>query len=540
MAGDVAVSIVFVESSGGAGACSPADPQTETWTQPRRDQVVAEVQEATQFWATRTGRPRLNFIIDDRGLQPTSCEPINRTARGGSTGEALWVADTLSAMGFPATPSNYGTVARSFAHSRRVALDADWAFTIFVVDSLNDANGTFADGSFAYAYMNGPLMVTTYDNATWGISRMSIVIAHETGHIFGALDEYASSGCSTGDRWGYLAAANTSCNGGGNTQDLSIMGESHEQIHTQVDVSASARAAVGWRNPATGLGATVVDVVRTSNVSLPAFVPDPTSSTRPLYQATGGNAAFPPEGPRRLGGYSYGYATPISVSEFAGALWRVDGGQYTYQGVSLVGPTGGPSQAYTFQPLNALSSGVHTFQTQSVNDFGHASNAASDTLSISPGVPPATPTSTPTPGPTATRTPTRTATPLPSSTATRTSTPVPLPGDTDGDGCSDARELGSSEHLGGRRDPRNPWDFYDLNGDRQISLVGDILPLARAMGAAGEPGYNQEFDRSTAPTPAEEPDPALREPWDLGPPDGHISLSSDIMAILRQYGHSCL
>ena len=61
----------------------------------------------------------------------------------------------------------------------------DWAFTIFVVDSLNDLDGKFSDNVwFAYSYLGGPFLVMTYDNNGYGISDMDYACAHETGHIF--------------------------------------------------------------------------------------------------------------------------------------------------------------------------------------------------------------------------------------------------------------------------------------------------------------------------------------------------------------------
>ena len=41
-------------------------------------------------------------------------------------------------------------------------------------------------------------------------------------------------------------------------------------------------------------------------------------------------------------------------------------------------------------------------------------------------------------------------------------TPTPSLVDSDGDGCSDAQELGSDWKLGGQRDPNNKWDFWDV------------------------------------------------------------------------------
>jgi hypothetical protein len=113
---------------------------------------------------------------------------------------------------------------------------------------------------------------------------------------------------------------------------------------------------------------------------------------------------------------------------------------------------------------------------------------------------------------------------------------ISLQGDTDGDGCSDAQEAGSSEAFGGRRNKDNPWDFYDVDGDYAVSLPNDILPVAMQFGTPDDPIY----DRSRPPTPQEEPDPTLREPWDMGPPDGYVNIPTDILGAAFQFGHSCI
>ncbi|MCI0850317.1 MAG: PQQ-dependent sugar dehydrogenase, partial [Chloroflexi bacterium] len=70
--------------------------------------------------------------------------------------------------------------------------------------------------------------------------------------------------------------------------------------------------------------------------------------------------------------------------------------------------------------------------------------------------------------------------------------------DSDGDGCADGRELGPNEVLGGQRDPANPWDFYDVNGDRIVNIVDDVLAVAAAFGPETAPNYNEALDRSPA------------------------------------------
>jgi subtilisin family serine protease len=103
--------------------------------------------------------------------------------------------------------------------------------------------------------------------------------------------------------------------------------------------------------------------------------------------------------------------------------------------------------------------------------------------------------------------------------------------DTDGDGCTDAEELGSDASLGGRRDPLNPWDFYDANGDGIVNVFDDILAVVGAFGPSTGANYDPLLDRS--------PPPPGAEPWDLGPPDGTINLSGDILGVASQFGHTC-
>lgn len=111
--------------------------------------------------------------------------------------------------------------------------------------------------------------------------------------------------------------------------------------------------------------------------------------------------------------------------------------------------------------------------------------------------------------------------------------------DTDGDGCLDAVEAGPDPRLGGRRSATNPWDFYDTNHDGMVTIQDDMISVIRAYGGRTNRLYSTSLDRSPPPRPAVEPDPSKREPWDLGPPDGAITVAADIFAIARQYGHSC-
>ena len=165
-----------------------------------------------------------------------------------------------------------------------------------------------------------------------------------------------------------------------------------------------------------------------------------------------------------------------------------------------------------------------------------------ETLTINCDGPTATPTPTgsPTNTPTSTNTPTPTETGTPTDTPTPTNTPTPGP-DADGDGCSDLRESGSDETLGGLRDWQNPWDFYDVVGggggppDRIIDLPNDILGVILHFSPQGQPPYDVQFDRGPA-TAAAGGGP---NPWNMTAPDGVIDLPNDILGVIQQYNHDC-
>jgi hypothetical protein len=388
MAGKIVYGVVFVESSGATGNCSPADTDLESWDRGRMDLVLAEIDEGIQFWLDRSGRPsELSFVREDWGARTTSCEPITRNVTGPGSEEGKWVADVLNALDVTATPVDYVGAASAFAQSRRAALDADWAFTVFVVDSLNDPDGCFAEADCsggcarlhrclsAYAHLNGPYMVMTWDNGDWGIENMDGVMAHETGHVFGAGDEYATEpgepGCSTADTYGYLNVPNTSCNNGphGNTEDISIMADFNEVSDPRVDVSESARGAIGWRNPQlTESGKVVVDVIKHAAARFTGVPSSSAPSTPCLFAAASATAT--PVGGKNTSGYLH---SPSNAALIAHVEWNVDDGPYA-PAIPYDGVLDEANEDYYFAPARALSMGKHTFSTRAVTDFGAVSS----------------------------------------------------------------------------------------------------------------------------------------------------------------------
>jgi len=132
----------------------------------------------------------ISFVYDIHYRVPTSYEPINRP----HTDDDLWMREAMTSLGYSGTSAL--AQIRGYVNELRQALETNWAFTIFVVDSLNDLDGCFTDNIdstrkwAAYATHGGPYLVMTYDIGNNGIGNMDYATAHETCHLFYATDEY--------------------------------------------------------------------------------------------------------------------------------------------------------------------------------------------------------------------------------------------------------------------------------------------------------------------------------------------------------------
>jgi hypothetical protein len=103
---------------------------------------------------------------------------------------------------------------------------------------------------------------------------------------------------------------------------------------------------------------------------------------------------------------------------------------------------------------------------------------------------------------------------------------LPCMTDTDGDSCLDGAELGPEPTHGGGRDPLDPWDFFDVTGDRGIDLA-DVMSLLERFGAG--PGEAERYDRYA-------PDSA--RPWLTAPRHDGVDLH-DALTLLASYGQAC-
>ena len=310
MIGKVAIGVVLPESNGSGENWSNFDPLYPG--QNRRQLVYNKIVAGANWWATQApASASLTFFYDQRLGIATIYEPI--TISSANNGETQWVADTLASMGY--STGDAFNRARAYDNAMRIGYGTDWAFSVFVADSLKDADDMFPNFTSAFAYLYGPYMVMTYDNGTaagpWRLLRMNQVFAHETGHIFGAPDEYQAPTC-TCSNYGYLGVTNGNCVYCTGSQATCVM------VSNALALCTFTPGHVGWRDSD---GDTILDPVD-GGLALAAYLDygaTPPFSSNSQITGHGTAQASPWPSPTR---------TPVSINKVQ-VRYNVDAGPFT-------------------------------------------------------------------------------------------------------------------------------------------------------------------------------------------------------------------
>lgn len=201
MVGTVAVAIFYVESNG------TVDPDLYTWSSADEDVMYKNTMEGLNWWsnmATKYGKNvTFNLIphYHTENVCQQSYEPILHSSSDGE----LWRGEIISNLGFQTGNSNsrinaYNTWLRS-------SFKTDWAYSIFFTYNPAPAPGSYKNG---YGAFGGSAWIESL--FTWNGDYR--IIAHETGHVFGAVDEYSIpgyGGCYMGDENSKSGFPNGNC-----------------------------------------------------------------------------------------------------------------------------------------------------------------------------------------------------------------------------------------------------------------------------------------------------------------------------------------
>jgi hypothetical protein len=344
----VGVGVIFLESNG------LIDPNRENWTSTEESNVQSQIDQSLTWWSNQNAYAGVTFVLDVHKSVPTSYEPIlHPSAITDPTYEKLWVSEAMASLGY--SSGDWMKRTRDYVNAMRTAKMTNWAYTMFIVDSSVDVDGNFSDGYCAYAFLGGPYGVMTYDNDGWGISRMNQVMAHETGHIFWATDEYDG----VTEYSGYLNAADVE--GSGCLMDTNTL-----------SLSSGTILQIGWRDTD---GDNILDIVDTNpQTVLNPYPQDPTPLPVLPYTGSATEVPYPNNNPQ-----PHNPGNDVTVNRISVVLFRCDGGPWN-PAVPSDGAYNQPMELYQFSTI-PFPHGPHLVETFSINSVGNIDTTpASDTV----------------------------------------------------------------------------------------------------------------------------------------------------------------
>ena len=187
LTGKVAVGIVIVNGPTAALQFTAAE----------RTKIAAEVQNGLGWLGAQNDAGAVSFTYEIKNVS-IATTPLTGTPTSTQM-EDRFRDPAMATLGYGA---GLGNVAK-YAGDLRTKFGTDWAYIIFFT--------RYPVYHFAYASIGGPRIIMDYANDGWGPDNIDRVVAHETGHIFGAPDEYAAANCDCGGSWGYYGKPNSNC-----------------------------------------------------------------------------------------------------------------------------------------------------------------------------------------------------------------------------------------------------------------------------------------------------------------------------------------
>ncbi|HEX7152854.1 MAG TPA: hypothetical protein VF618_15300 [Thermoanaerobaculia bacterium] len=184
MTGRVAVGVVVVSGPSSDGL---------TFSQGEIDNVYSQVLAGVDYLAGANPEVGLSFTLEMNPVTITAAPPSSCSSY--ESCESVWRNPALAILGY--SPDRAGSV--QYAEDLQAQQGVDWGYVAYFTK--------YPVQHFAYA--SSERLVMQYSNDGWGPGNIHRVFAHETGHIFGAADEYGD--CTCGGSYGYFGAPNNNC-----------------------------------------------------------------------------------------------------------------------------------------------------------------------------------------------------------------------------------------------------------------------------------------------------------------------------------------
>lgn len=186
LVGRIAVGLVFVDSTESQYKITDAE----------KSKIISETTEGLNMLTNFEPRANIQWFYDFKRPK-LSLKSTSFPASDENGWEDTWRNAAMSAMGYPANLTGMNNYINAIKTSNK----AQWAYAIFVTKYPK----------FWFGYYWGNHVVMDFEVDGWGIDRFNLVVAHETGHVFGCADEYASSGCNCTSLHGRYKVVNGNC-----------------------------------------------------------------------------------------------------------------------------------------------------------------------------------------------------------------------------------------------------------------------------------------------------------------------------------------
>ncbi len=228
LVGRVSVGLIYVDSS-------VAEFQI---TDTEKSKVLSETIEGLNMLSGFEPRANIQWFYDIQ--RPKISLAANRfTNSNKNSWEDLWRDAAMQQLGYSGNIGGMNT----YINQIKTANNAAWGYAIFVTKYPKDW--------FGYYWGNHVVMDFAVDG--WGLDNFNLVVAHETGHVFGCPDEYSSSGCNCTQLGGRYQIPNGNCENCASPFVQCLM------AHNSQAVCDYTRGHLGWNELAVqSKGATVL------------------------------------------------------------------------------------------------------------------------------------------------------------------------------------------------------------------------------------------------------------------------------------------